>query len=81
MPAPLTVTVSPDEYRMLIILRDMPESPLRDRIHRLLGELLELARNPRCSQFQADGVPCGDSGTDCDQCQVVRGMLDRLGHS
>jgi len=76
--APITLTVSPEEFRMIITLRDMPESPLRERVHRLLGELLAFARNPRCSQFQADGIPCSDPQADCDQCRVVTAMLDRL---
>jgi hypothetical protein len=76
--APITLTVSPDEFRMLSILRDLPESPLRVRVQRLLDELLAFARNPRCSEFQADGVPCGNPAADCEQCQIVAGMLDRL---
>jgi hypothetical protein len=59
----------------------MPESPLRDRVHRLLGELLEFARNPRCAEFQADGIPCANPMADCDPCQIVTGMLDTLARS
>ncbi len=76
--APITLTVSPEEFRMITTLRDMPESPLRDRVHRLLGELLAFARNPRCSEFQADGTPCANPQADCDQCRIVTGMLDTL---
>jgi hypothetical protein len=76
--APPTLTVSPAEQRMLTILRDMPEGPLRDRVQQLLGRLLDIARNPRCGGFQADGVPCGDPSADCDQCQEVSGLLDQL---
>ena len=74
----ITLTVSPAELRMLTILRDLPESPLRDRVQRLLDELLAFARNPRCSEFQADGVPCANPAADCEQCRIVTGMLDRL---
>lgn len=76
--APISLTVSPEEFRMITTLRDMPESPLRDRVHRLLGELLAFARNPRCSEFQADGTPCASPQADCDQCRIVTGMLDTL---
>ena len=77
-PRPVTLAVSPEELRLITTLRDMPESPLRDRVHKLLAELLEFARNPRCGSFQADGIPCADPRADCDQCQVVLAMLDRL---
>jgi len=76
--APTTITVSPAEFRMITTLRDMPESPLRDRVQRLLGELLEFARNPRCSEFQADGTSCVNPLADCDQCRTLAGMLDSL---
>lgn len=75
---PITLTVTPAEYRMITTLRDMPESPLRDRVQRLLDELLAFARNPRCGEFQADGTPCSNPQADCDQCRIVTGMLDSL---
>ena len=75
---PITLTVSPAEYRMITTLRDMAESPLRDRVHRLLEELLAFARNPHCSEFQADGTPCSNPQADCDQCRVVTGMLESI---
>ena len=77
--APITLTVSPAELRMITTLRDLPESPLRDRVQRLLDELLAFARNPRCGEFQADGVPCRNPEADCEQCLIVTGMLDQLG--
>ena len=76
--APIPLYVSPAEYRMITTLRDMPESPLRDRVHRVLDELLAFARNPKCSELQADGAPCSNPSADCEQCQVVLGMLDHL---
>lgn len=77
-PEPITLTVSPAEYQMVITLRDMPPSPLRDRVQRLLTELLAFARNPRCHELQADGVPCTNAEADCDQCQTVLAMLEGL---
>jgi hypothetical protein len=76
--APISLTLTPAEYRLVTTLRDLPESPLRDRVHRLLEDLLAFARNPRCPELQADGAPCGDPGSDCDQCQVVLGMLEAM---
>ena len=75
----IPLTVTPAEYRILTTLRDMPESPLRDRVHQLLAELLAFARNPHCSEFQADGTACSNPRADCDQCKVLLGMLDQLG--
>jgi len=76
----ITLTVTPAEARMITILRNMPDSPLRGRVNRLLEELLAFARNPRCHELQADGVPCENPEADCDQCQVVLAMLDTMGH-
>ncbi len=74
----ISITLSPEEYRIITTLRDMPESPLRERVLRLLDDLVGFARNPRCFESQADGVPCADPAADCDQCQVVLAMLDQL---
>ena len=74
----ITLSVTPDELRLITTLRDLPESPLRERVRRLLDDLLAFARNPHCGEYQADGVPCADPRADCDQCQVVLAMLDRL---
>jgi len=63
------VTLTPAELRMITTLRNMPESPLRDRVNRLLEDLLAFARNPRCHELQADGVPC----------KIVLEMLDSMG--
>ena len=77
-PEPVTLTLSPEEYRLVTTLRDMPESALRDRVQRLVKDLLAFARNPRCHEFQPDGVPCAEPSADCDQCQVVLGMMEQL---
>ena len=74
----IPLNVTPAEYRIITTLRDMPESPLRDRVHQVLDELLDFARNPKCSELQADGAPCSNPSADCEQCQTVLGMLDRL---
>ena len=78
IPESLHITVSPAEYQLITTLRDMPESQLRDRVQKLLKDLLAFARNPRCHEMQPDGVPCEKPDADCDQCQVVLAMLDEL---
>ncbi|BDU73978.1 hypothetical protein [Mesoterricola silvestris] len=77
MAEPILLTAS--ELRMITTLRDMPESPLRTRVERLLEDLLAFARNPRCHELQADGVPCENPAADCDQCKVVLDMLEAMG--
>jgi len=72
------ITLTPGEYELVAALRGMPESALRDRVQRLVKELAAFARNPHCPEFQADGVPCPEPSGDCDQCQVVTGMLEAL---
>jgi hypothetical protein len=73
------LALSPAEHRLITTLRNMPESPLRDRVRLLLDQLVDFARNPRCPELQADGVPCQSPQADCDQCRVVLGMLEDLG--
>jgi hypothetical protein len=76
---PIDLTLTPAEFRLITTLRDMPESPLRDRVNRLLEDLVAFARNPRCPELQADGAPCANPGADCDQCKVVLAMLETMG--
>lgn len=66
------------ELRIIQTLREMPESPLKVRVLRLLDSLVDFARNPRCAELQPDGVPCEHPHADCDTCQVVVHMLDTL---
>ncbi|BDU77838.1 hypothetical protein [Mesoterricola sediminis] len=72
------LTLSDAERRMILTLRNMPDSPLRDRVLRLVEDVLAFARNPRCHEMQADGVPCERPEADCDQCQVVTALLATL---
>lgn len=73
---PLSLT--PDEVRIIRTLREMPEGPLKARVQKLMEDLLAFARNPRCPELQADGVPCESAHNDCDTCIVVTEMLDLI---
>ncbi len=66
------------EWRILSRMREVPEGPLRDRLLNLLEELVALVQEPRCSQVQADGVPCGAVDADCEECLKVTELLDTL---
>lgn len=70
--------VSTWEWQILSRLREVPEGPLRDRLLALLDELVAFVQEPRCSQVQADGVPCGSVDADCEECLKVNELLDTL---
>lgn len=74
----ITAYLGADEWRLIQALRELPESTLRTRLWELLFELLDLARDPRCPEFQADGVPCASAHGSCEQCEQVAALLARL---
>ncbi len=68
----------PEEQRLIGALRGIPPSPLRERLLKLVSELVEFAAAPRCAEMQADGAPCTSSEASCDECRKVTGLLDGL---
>ena len=52
------VALSEDERRLVLALREIPESPLRDLYTRLVSELTDFVSSPSCAEMQADGAPC-----------------------
>jgi len=70
--------VTAEEWRLVSLLREIPEGALREHTLRLIGEIVAGAREPRCARMQADGVPCADVGTACDQCVHVLATLAAL---
>lgn len=75
------MSLSPAERRLISTLRDLPESRLKTRVHRLVDELITFIQFPRCQFMQADGVPCGSVDRDCEQCVHLTEMLERMGDS
>ncbi len=73
-----TGVLSPEEWQLVSVLRDLPPSQMRDRFFALLGELLQFVAEPACAEMQADGVPCASSRVACDQCKKVTEILDAL---
>ena len=63
--------VTADERRLIFSLREIPDSPLRDRVVTLVHRLVQLASEPRCLESQADGVPCESEKGHCDACSLV----------
>lgn len=74
----IPVSLTPAEYRLLMGLRDVPESSLKTRVKALIEALFLMAREPRCPEHQPDGVPCASVHANCDQCVEVTRMLDGL---
>jgi hypothetical protein len=76
--ADVQVTLTPEEWKLVSALRGIPESPLKERLDALLGELTKFAADPKCAESQADGVPCTNTNMDCDSCRKVTDLIDFL---
>jgi hypothetical protein len=71
-------SLSPEEQRLLMALREIPESPLRDLFTTLVSELTEFVATPTCAEMQADGAPCTSADASCDQCRKLETLLEGL---
>ncbi len=78
MSGPVQVTLTATEWELVSALRNIPESPLKERIDALLGDLMKFAVDPKCFESQADGVPCTNTNGDCDSCRRVTDVIDLL---
>ena len=74
----VALVLSAEERALVEALREVPESPLRHKMVALLEALFAYAREPRCTEAQADGVPCENSGSQCDHCARVTEVLEHL---
>lgn len=72
------VPLSPQEWRLVAALREIPPSPLRDLLGDALQELVEAVREPRCPEAQADGFPCADVHAECEECRKLIRILEGL---
>ncbi len=72
------VVLSPDEQRLLLTLREIPPSRLRDLMHTLVGELCDFVATPGCAEMQADGAPCPTTDVSCDECRKLTTILEGL---
>ena len=70
--------LSPEEWKIVMALREIPDSPLRTKVSGLLAELLRFIQQPRCLGMQGDGFPCGTPNTSCEECQQMLKVLDDL---
>jgi hypothetical protein len=76
--APFPVALDEQELRLIRSLREIPPSPLRDRMTELIREVVAFVASPACSEAQADGAPCCDVHAACDCCGRMLGLLERL---
>ena len=66
------------ETRIFREMEQIPDSPLRRELVRLLGELVTYCASPRCAECQGDGVPCGSLLRPCDGCPDCVGRITEL---
>ena len=76
--APFQVAIDADEWRLICALREIPPSPLRDRMRLVLDTLLAFVADPGCPELQADGAPCASAQMACDRCRRVLKVLDEV---
>lgn len=79
MPEPtITAVLSPSEWSLIQGLRGLPESKLRDRMSEVLEGLLFYVKNPRCQGIGAEGFPCGDPVSTCEECHQIWDLLEAV---
>jgi hypothetical protein len=71
---PLTL----EEQKLLLALREIPPSRLRDLMTTLVSELADFVAEPRCAEMQADGAPCPTTDVSCDECRKLIDVLEGL---
>jgi hypothetical protein len=74
----IQTTLSTEEWNIVMALREIPDSPLRQKVSGLLAELVRFIQQPRCLGMQSDGFPCGTPNTSCEECQQMLKVLDEL---
>ena len=74
----IQTTLSAEEWKIVMALREIPDSPLRAKVSGLLAELMRFIQQPRCLGMQADGFPCGTPSTSCEECRQMLDVLDDL---
>lgn len=68
-------SLTPEEWKLISTLRELPPSPLQQRVVALVNELVNFARDPKCDEMQGDGVPCGCITAGCEYCARVTEIL------
>ena len=74
----LSIPLTTAEHELIRGLRDIADSRLKSRILAVVGDLVRLGQEPRCTDAQADGVPCGCGQSQCESCNRVFEQVDVL---
>lgn len=69
-------SLTPEEWKLISTLRELPPSPLQERVSFVIHELVEFARDPGCEEMQADGAPCAAITAGCEYCARVTEILN-----
>lgn len=67
-----------EEKKLLLALREIPPSRLKDLLTTLVSELADFVAEPGCAEMQADGAPCPATDVACDECRKVTSILEGL---
>ena len=74
----IQTTLNAEEWKIVMALREIPDSPLRAMVSGLFEDLVRFIQQPRCLGMQSDGFPCGSPHTSCEECQRMLEVLDEL---
>ena len=74
----IPTTLNAEEWKIVMALREIPDSPVRTKVSGLLAELMRFIQQPRCLGMQSDGFPWGTPNTSCEECQHMLQVLDDL---
>ena len=74
----ILLPLSLEEQKLLLALREIPPSRLRDLLTTLVSELADFVAEPRCAERQADGAPCPTTDAACDECRKLTDILEGL---
>ena len=70
--------LSREEQKLVLALREIPPSRLRDLMTALVSELADFVAEPSCAEMQADGAPCPTTEVSCDECRKLTTILEGL---
>jgi hypothetical protein len=70
--------LTPEEAKLVLAMRAIPPSRLRDLLATLVTELADFVAEPSCAEMQADGAPCAAADAACDECRKLTSILEGL---